>query len=266
MIDYSSPGPLTTLRPDQLRVADGLPDDPVALCRAVQSLVIQPHDAVAAGVPDERLAERNLRPVHALLDALVALDPSPLTEPRAPEHRVVGTCRHFALIGTALLRLKGIAARARCGFGAYFVEGRHVDHWIVEHRLAGQDRWIRTDLEHLDREWPARVEDLRPEEFRTGGEAWSWYRTGAVDGEHFGVLGVDFAWGAGEIRANAIRDLAALNKLEMLPWDEWSQMEASFRNEAGAEFDALMDQIADPDDPEALYRTADLAVPPELIR
>jgi hypothetical protein len=43
-------------------------------------------------------------------------------------------------------------------------------------------------------------------------------------------------------------------------------MEASFRNEAGPEFDALLDQIADPDDPEALYRKADLAVPPELIR
>jgi len=261
MIDYSTPGPLTELRPDQLHLTERLPADPLGICKAVQSLIIQPYDATAAGIPEERLLERNLRPAAALVDALVALDPNSLDHPRTPEHRVVGSCRHFATLATALLRLRGIPARARCGFGTYFIPGKNVDHWIVEYRLAESDRWVRVDVEHLDRDWPATLDDLQPGEFLTGGEAWQWYRTGAVAGDLFGVAGVDYAWGAGEIRANAIRDLAALNKLELLPWDEWSRMEESFEDKTGPEFDTLIDEIAATDDPEALYPKADLAAP-----
>jgi hypothetical protein len=46
------------------------------------------------------------------------------------------------------------------------------------------------------------------------------------------------------VRGNAIRDLAALNKIEMLPWDEWGRMEASYKGRTGADFDALIDLIA----------------------
>jgi hypothetical protein len=157
---------------------------------------------------------------------------------------VVGCCRHFATLATALLRLRGIPARARCGFGTYFVEGRNVDHWIIEHWNAEEDRWVRIDVEHLDRSWPAKLDDLQAGEFLTGGEAWTWYRTGEVDGNLFGVAGVDFAWGPGEIRGNAIRDLASLNKLEMLPWDEWSRMAESYAGKTGADYDELMDELA----------------------
>ncbi|WP_433017635.1 transglutaminase-like domain-containing protein [Kribbella sp. CA-294648] len=265
MIDYSAPGPLTSLRADQVRLTERLPLDALGICKAVQSLVIQPYDAPAAGIPEERLAERNLRSAAALVDALIAVDPSSLEHPRTAERRVVGSCRHFATLATALLRLRGIPARARCGFGTYFVPGKNVDHWIVEYRSAESDRWVRVDVEHLDRDWPATLDDLQPGEFLTGGEAWQWYRTGAVSGDLFGVLGFDHAWGAGEIRANAIRDLAALNKLEFLPWDEWSRMEESFENKAVPEFDSLIDEIATTDNPEALYRTPALTAPAHLI-
>jgi hypothetical protein len=79
-------------------------------------------------------------------------------------------------------------------------------------------------------------------------------------------------WGPGEIRANAIRDLAALNNVEMLPWDEWGRMAASYRGETGPDYDALMDRIATvcaADDPSAvagLYAAEDFTVPPELAR
>ena len=49
------------------------------------------------------------------------------------------------------------------------------------------------------------------------------------------------AWGPAEIRGNAIRDLAALRKLEMLPWDEWGRMTASYQGKTGPDYDALMD-------------------------
>ncbi|MFC5266277.1 transglutaminase-like domain-containing protein [Kribbella qitaiheensis] len=265
MIDYSVPGPLTELRPDQVQLAESLPRDPRGICKAVQSLVIQPRDAPAAGIPDERIPEKNLRSAAAIVDALIAEDPRPLSDARTAERRVVGTCRHFATLATALLRLRGVPARARCGFGAYFVKGQNLDHWVIEYRPAEDDRWIRLDVENLDRHWPAHLDDLQPGEFLTGGEAWQWYRTGEVDGDLFGVGGPDPVWGPGEIRGNAIRDLAALNKVEMLPWDEWSRMDDSYQGRTGPDFDALMDEIAATTDPESLYQKEDLAVPEELI-
>lgn len=78
--------------------------------------------------------------------------------------------------------------------------------------------------------------------------------------------------GHAEIRGNTVKDLAALNKEEMLPWDEWGRMEASYGGETGAEYDELVDLIAAvcaADDPSAIaeiYAREDLAVPPELIR
>ena len=90
-------------------------------------------------------------------------------------------------------------------------------------------------------------------------------------GASFGVDGTE-NFGPGEIRGNAIRDLAALNKVEMLPWDEWGRMTASYQGETGADYDALMDKIAavcaagDADDVARLYASEDLAVPRKLIR
>ncbi|MCA2211786.1 transglutaminase-like domain-containing protein [Wangella sp. NEAU-J3] len=38
------------------------------------------------------------------------------------------TCRHFAVLACALLRHRGIPARARCGFATYFQPGKGLDH------------------------------------------------------------------------------------------------------------------------------------------
>ena len=46
---------------------------------------------------------------------------------------MVGVCRHFTLLHVAMLRAHGVAARARCGFGAYFEKGKFVDHWVTEY-------------------------------------------------------------------------------------------------------------------------------------
>ncbi|MFB7287855.1 hypothetical protein [Actinacidiphila glaucinigra] len=63
VFDYSRPGPFTSLDAAQLPLIEGLPDDPVGFCAAVQSLVIQPTDAAASGFPQSRIAEKNIRPV-----------------------------------------------------------------------------------------------------------------------------------------------------------------------------------------------------------
>lgn len=271
VLNYSRPGLLTSLDSAQLWLIEGLPEDPVGVCAAVQGLVIQPADAAALGVPEDRIAEKNIRPVDKLITALTALDPAPLHQPRTPETRVIGTCRHLATIACAILRARGIASRARCGFGTYFLKDRGVDHWITEYWDEDHNRWVRVDTEHLGKNYVDRPHDLAPGEFLTGGEAWLHYRNGLIDPALFGVAGTDHAWGPHEISGNAVRDLAALCKQETLNWDEWGRMTAAYEGKTGPDYDQLIDVVADAcakDDPPALTRLFahdDLAVPQHVL-
>ena len=270
-IDYAVPGPLTSLDEVEPVAFAGLPDDAVGICRPVPNLVLQPADATAAGLSEERFAENQVRRADQLVATLLALEPAPLVNGRARERRVVGTCRHFAVLACALLRHRGIPARVRCGFATYFQPGQGLDHWITEYWHVPDGRWVRIDPEALGLKVLERPEDLAVGEFLTGGEAWAGYRDGRLDAAVFGVHGTE-NWGPAEIRGNAIRDLAALNKVEMLPWDEWGRMAASYRGETGSGYDALIDVVAEVTAGEdlsavaALYAEADLAVPPELVR
>ena len=225
---YAAPGPFTELTAGQTDTVRALSLGADELCRVAQRLLVAPHDAFGVGLSEQRMADRNTRPVSALLARALDLDAvTPLLEVRPVERRVVGTCRHFAVLATALLRAVGTPARARCGFATYFFPPRKVDHWIVEHWSQEQLRWIRTDPEYIDRVTPAGANpaDLEPGEFLTAGEAWQLVRSGEEDPNLFGVFGTE-NWGAGEIRGNAMRDLASLaRKIEMLPWDEWGPME-----------------------------------------
>ncbi|MEU4694023.1 transglutaminase-like domain-containing protein [Actinoplanes sp. NPDC023714] len=251
-MDYASPGPLSALPAGPH--LDDLPAAPDALAGIVQHLVLHPLEAAPHHLPEERFATNQVRPAAALVTALLGLDPAPLAVPRPPERRIVGTCRHFTVLAVALLRHRGVPARARCGFATYFQEGHGLDHWVAEYRADG--RWVRFDAQ-LGR-FP------EPGTFLSGGEAWSAYREGRIDAARFGVGGTG-NWGPAEIRGNVIRDLAALNKVETLPWDEWGRMEASYRGETGDDYDALMDRIAAADDPAALYGVQDLAAPRALL-
>ncbi len=269
--DYSTPGPLTTFEPSQLPIVSVLERDPVALCRVAQGLVIPPDLATAVGIPDDRHGERNIRPASEMVAVIRGLNDSPLDEARAPVERIVGTCRDFSVLSVALLRAHGIGARSRCGFASYFKPGTYLDHWVTEYWRSDEKRWVRIDSEILGLAFVSEPDDLKRGEFLSGGEAWLLSTRDGVDGDLFGVDGFPENFGIGEIRGNAVRDLAALNKLEMLPWDEWSRMELSYKNEAGADFDRLIDKIAQTcalDDPtliEGLYGTEDLAVPAELV-
>jgi hypothetical protein len=270
-IDYARPGPLTSLAAVDPAALAGLPADPVALCRSVTSLVLHPMFTGGVALTPARLADNQLRPAASIAAALLRLDPAPLDRPRPPERRVVGTCRHFVVLSCALLRHRGIAARARCGFGTYFRAGQGLDHWITEYWQPADSRWVRVDTQHLDGGFTDDPADLRSGEFLTGGEAWTAYRDGQADAATFGVDGTE-NFGPGEIRGNAIRDLAALCKTEMLPWDEWGRMKASYQGQTGPEYDELMDQVAavcaggDAAELAAVYASQDLTVPAALIR
>jgi hypothetical protein len=238
-LDYASPGPLTDLASIEASVLGGGPD-PVLTCGVVAGLVVQPW--ALPDLPPARIDEKNLRRAASIVQRLLFMDPSPLAHARPPEQRVVGTCRHFAVLACALLRRQRIPARARCGFATYFKTGLALDHWVVEYRAA-DGRWVRLDPEILHQDVVAHPEDLPPGAFLTGAEAWFAFRTGTVDAATFGVDGTA-NWGPAEIKGNLVRDLAALNKVEMLPWDEWGRMTEAYEGATGQDYDALLDEAA----------------------
>ena len=210
---YAAPGPMTDLAGVPADVFDGLPTDPVGLCRTVQGSIVHEMWANAYGfdVPEDRLTDLQARSAVEMTDVIRRLDAGPLSRARPVEQRMVGNCRHFSTLSTALLRRAGIPARARCGFGMYFEPGKYVDHWVTEYWHAGERRWVRIDSQ-LDAVQRAAInpefdtEDLPPGPFLPAGEAWRQCRTGRADPNTFGIF--EF-WGLWFVQANVVRELAA---------------------------------------------------------
>lgn len=250
---YAQPAAMTAMG-NRARLFDELPGDVAALSPVLQGLQIHEYMAAAYGfeVSDPRRAESHLRPVGAMLERLVALDDRPVAIARPPERRLVGVCRHFTLLLVALLRARGIPARARVGFGTYFMPGQFLDHWVCEWRDERAARWVRSDTQ-LDDVWRDRlgvdfdVLDVPHDRFVIAGDAWAQWREGAVDAALFGIHELRGAW---FIAGNLIRDVAALNKVELLPWDVWGGMpppDETLDEEALAFFDRLAALTREPD-------------------
>ena len=258
---------MTAIDSDVAPLLAGLPSTPVEICAVAQGLVMPPNLAAGFGIPEERQEERSIHAASDILRVLRQHDDGGVERTRSESSRVVGTCRHFALLACAFLRHRAIPARCRVGFASYFVPGIFLDHWVVEYRHPVEPRWVRVDPEILGFEFVAAPDDLAEGEFLTAGEAWIRCREGRADPSTFGVDGYPENFGIGEVRGNLVRDLAALNKVETLPWDEWGRMKASYAGETGPDYDELMDTIAatcTSDDEAAiaaLYASHDLAVP-----
>jgi hypothetical protein len=223
---YAEPGPMTTLDGSTEFLA-GLPDDPLAICRTVPGVIVHEQWAGMYGVTvtAERLSEPETRAASDMTALIQRLDPRPLVETRPQESRMIGNCRHFSTLSCALLRHAGRPARARCGFATYFEPDRYVDHWVVEYWDGV--RWVRVDAQLDTAQQEVLKLDFDPSDvpagrFLTGAEAWQLCRSGQADPERFGIF--EF-WGAWFVRGNVVRDLASLNKMELLPWDGWGLME-----------------------------------------
>jgi hypothetical protein len=169
----------------------------------------------------ERLAEKELHSAIAMLSCATSVDVRPLTEPRPAERRAVGVCRHFATLFVAILRRKGVPARVRCGFANYF-DDKNGDHWVGEYWNRDEQRWVLVD-EQLDALQRNAVKpdfdtlDVPRDRFLVAGEAWRMCRSGEADPLTFGVGSADL-WGLEEVMGQLFQDLAALQKVELLPW------------------------------------------------
>lgn len=252
---YSAPGTMTAPGRHAALFAT-LPDDVGALTRIVQGLAIHEYAASQYGVtvPDDRKAESHIRTVEKMLDRLLEIDPRPLSVARPPEKRLVGVCHHFALLLVAMLRAKGIPARYRCGFGAYFNAPYYEDHVVCEYWNFAEQRWALADPQ-FDELWRegAKIEfdslDVPRDRMVLAGDAWTQCRAGTADPAKFGIF-VGEQRGLWFIASDLVCDVAALNKMEMLPWDIWGAMprpDETLSPEQLSYFDRLADLTRAPD-------------------
>lgn len=223
MVDYYlQPGPMTALG-EYSDLLTELPDDIAGLCKVVQGVMLHVFWSEAYGVTlsEDRKNEVNLRKVERILARIAELDGRPIRFPRDPDKRVVGNCRDHSVLLCALLKYKGIPARARCGFGTYFAPGKYMDHWICECWKEEEKRWLQIDAQ-LDSLQVAylRIDfdphDLPPGKFVDGGQAWQLCRSGEIDPDLFGIFDMKGLW---FVQGDLVRDFMAMNNLEVLPWD-----------------------------------------------
>jgi hypothetical protein len=221
---YSQPGGMTL--PGRLSdLFSNQPNDLPGLVKVVQSSLVHVFWAERCGLhlSEEQKQTLQIRPVSQKLACMRETDPRPLTASRPLEQRQAGNCRDFSLLLCALLRHQGRPARARCGFGAYFLPGHYEDHWVCEVWDAGQERWVLVDaqIDAFQRQALALTFDpldVPRDQFIVAGQAWQMCRAGEADPACFGIFdmnGIWFIWG------NVVRDFLALNKVEILPWDWW---------------------------------------------
>jgi hypothetical protein len=153
-----------------------------------------------------------------------------------------------------MLRHQGTPARARAGCARCFTSGFNVDHWVCEYwQPAGPDapsagRWVMVDAQldeaHCDYYNIAfDPHDVPDEQFLVAGGAWRRCRSGEADPATFGVAPGSPVRGWRYLQSQLVRDVAALNRVELLCWDLWGLADAR-EAAAGADL-ALLDRVAE---------------------
>jgi len=273
VLDYfREPGPFSTAKKNKTGL-ERAPTDITELAAWIQGRMLHEHWASRYGeeLTPERRALSQCRSVDAVLDGLIALGNSDIS-PRPPAGRAVGVCSHFSLLAVSALRANSIPARSRCGFGTYFDPNKAVDHWVVE--VWNDDRWRMADFQIDDFQ---RTElgldfdtlDIPSGKFLLAAQAWQLCRRGEDDPNRFGIFDEGGFW---FIASNMIRDLASLNKVEMLPWDDWGAMpspDAEISTEELRRFDHLAEVLLDPDrhveELHSLYGAPGFSMPGEVF-
>ena len=236
---YTDPGPYAGL-------LAALPTNVRELTAVVRNVVVH-YRAAGYTFTGDRLAEVD----HRWIDRLLATDQrrfgAPLDAPRPEPERVAGCCRDFTLLTVAALRHRGVPARSRIGFAAYFDPEFHYDHVIVEYWNG--ERWVFVDAQ-LDpgEAWPFDPSDVprllgaKPPAtpfFDTAAQTWTAFRRGDIDADRYGVdpdLPIRGGW---FVRNYVLHELAHRRGDELLLWDSWGAMSGDLDGDLG-----LVDEVA----------------------
>ena len=255
---YRSPGKLTDLTKHGEEIAK-LSDDVSDLVKAVQGLILHDMwlDRYGVKATEAQKCSAITPSMADIIDTSKEIEGSKVLGYNDPHLRVIACCREFSTMLCALLRAKGIPARARCGFATYLAKaGDYEDHWMCE--VWDGKEWQKVDPqiddfqlnsfktyvkkhEDIDPEYRQMLLELDPMEltdrdFVIAGKAWQMCREGKVDPKHFGIgidpnlFGLDSLSGLWFVKGNLIRDFLALNKIELLPFVEGIEKKKDYWN------------------------------------
>lgn len=212
---------------------DQLPASMPELAAVVHNVIAQ-YRGAGPTITGERLAEVDLRWLERILATDQARFPGAgLAEPRPRPERVAGCCRDFTLLAVAALRHRGLPARSRVGFAAYFTPGFHHDHVIAEYWDGA--RWVFVDagiepgtdwppFDRCDLPCPLGAAAPVPAHYNTAAQAWAAHRAGAIDAERYGVDPDGTFRGAWFVRDEVFYELAHRQRDELLLWDVWGTL------------------------------------------
>jgi hypothetical protein len=236
------------------KAIDDLPPSLARLREVSQQLVVHymgNSDGSTGAITGDRLREVDLRFAETMFLRLLEMGPATLSRERSPEERIAGCCRDFATLFVSMARRKGFAARIRVGYATYFMPGWYLDHVIAEVWDDEDGRWFLLEPEVSD-SFAARAGfdpmNVPPDKFVTGPRAWMAARSGETDPERFLVapdLLEPYTRGWFSLRHHVVQDLAALNKSEMLVWDQWGILDESDPLGRASALDLLAKEIAD---------------------
>jgi len=212
-------------------------------------------DGVPCPITGERLKEVDTRYADAMFARLLEMGPQKLSRERATDERIARCCRDFAVLFVAMARHKGIPARIRAGYATYFKPGWYLDHVIAEAWDTNAKCWRLIEPEISDAlAAKAKFDPLNvpSDQFVTGLRAWVAARSGQIDPERC-VVAPDFqipytrSWLS--LRHHVVQDLAALNKAEMLVWDQWGILDEEDPLRHAEVLDLLARKTSDPNCP-----------------
>jgi hypothetical protein len=120
---------------------------------------------------------------------------------------------------------------------------------VTEYWNDGKSSWVLFDAQIDDHQRKLfkigfDTADVTRDRFLVAGDAWSACRLGRADPRAFGILDLHGLW---FIAGNLVRDIAALNNREMLPWDVWGKMPRQDRELDLTFFDRMAVVSREPD-------------------
>lgn len=244
--------------------------EPELIARWIGSFMQHPRgmESQERGFRPEQADDLKLRSVAEILS--VAAERK-LFEGADPQPKVGGLCRDFAILAVSAFRERRIPARLRVGFADYLVPDFWEDHWLCEWH-DGQ-YWKRLDVEFAAVGGISfNTLDVPRERFLTASEAWFRINDEPAIASRFGVSSVELG-GSWFVAGSLFREIAALRKLELKPWDYWgvskdlSRVSAEWSQHARTTIDQLASQlksadIDSSDEPEAI---ADWPLPRQVV-
>ena len=230
-----------------------LPPDLAALCEFVQGVLIHrdmaPFDYSRKHIVVDQRWCSGYRSSWRNAEAhfRCTSDSRSIKNTREPDRRMAGVVQGFRDPADGHTTRTGYSGTCALRLRAYFTPGKFEDHWVCEYWNPVKSRWVLVDAQmdgaqreafHLDFD-PL---DVPRDRFIIAGDAWRMCRKGGAAPNRFGLshVGLQGLW---FVAGNVLRDFAALNRMEMLPWDVWGAMPKP-DDEVDNETLALIDRIA----------------------